>query len=257
MRLITFNARMWNGIDDKADGANVFINRLGLIENVMNRENADIVAFQEITECMLPIMEKIMPNYHFLGHGRNFDYGGEGLYIAVNKNTSRVLALNTFWIAPNTCDPLSKFADQSICPRICVSVKILDKATKRVYLVYNVHLDHGGKEARKKGLECVLKMISSETEKRQIPICLLGDFNEKPNSEVYAMCCAYKKIKLIDITKDIDCTFHKYGKLNSKIDYIFLSHELAENMKRVGILNDCSGGIYLSDHYPITAEIKL
>ena len=62
---------------------------------------------------------------------------------------------------------------------------------------------------------------------------------------------------LRDVTKNIPFTFHGYGTVQEKIDYIYLSGSLAAKVDTVEVWDDEKAGIYLSDHYPVcvTAEI--
>jgi len=62
-------------------------------------------------------------------------------------------------------------------------------------------------------------------------------------------------VGLVDTTESIPTTFHDYGNRDIKIDYIFATKELAEQVSAVGAWDDCHAGIYLSDHYPIFIEV--
>ncbi len=42
-----------------------------------------------------------------------------------------------------------------------------------------------------------------------------------------------------------------------KIDYIFVSEDIVKAVEKVDIWDTCFNGIYLSDHYPVYADIDL
>ena len=74
------------------------------------------------------------------------------------------------------------------------------------------------------------------------------------------MCSEHGAPALIDVTAELELTNHDFGKLltesPSKIDYIFVSPELADAHVKTEAWEDCHEGIYLSDHYPVCAEFE-
>ena len=69
------------------------------------------------------------------------------------------------------------------------------------------------------------------------------------------MCDSYDGIK--DITSHIPVTFQNFGKCEQKLDYMYVSHTLAESVTRVGIWDDELNGIYISDHYPVFGDFEI
>lgn len=256
LKAVTFNLRCsWKG-----DGVNSFVHRAGLIWEKLKEESPDVIAFQEVVPESLELLKLLMPGYVFLGQGREVRFGGEGLYTAVKNSTVSPVGFDTFWIAPDPFDPKSKFEDQSNCPRICVAALLRHLATGRLFYVYNVHLDHVGCQARIKGMDCVLKRMAKDAEKRNAPALLMGDFNDTPDSVVVRRCSFFKDVPLVDATKNIPCTFHNFGRDNSgieKIDYIFHTKDLCGRVTGISAWKDVLNGIYLSDHYPVCVNLDL
>ncbi len=253
LKIVTFNVRCtW----DWKDG---FVNRMGLIYDKVLKEEPDVVAFQEVTEQILEGLKRIMPNYLFVGHGREPDYTGEGLYTAINTDTLKLVGLETFWIAPNPYDKQSKFSDQSPFPRICIATALFHPASKTEFRVYNVHLDHEGSIAMSEGIRCVLQKVQEQSQRYPMAAVVLGDFNEKPNGPVYRVCEEWETPKMFDITNAMQGTFHDYGKRipNDKIDYILVTDEWKDRVIEVSLWDDKLNGHFLSDHYPISAWIQL
>ncbi len=253
MKIVTFNVRcQW----DK-DGINSFIHRIGLIYDKIGLENPDVIAFQEMTAKHLDVLKKLLPEYEFFGSGRLADYSSEGLYTAYKKERYLSVKNRIFWISDTPEVPESKFACQSIFPRICIETKLFDKNSKKCVNVYNVHLDHRGLEAgekedaRTKGLECVFNQTTGDC-----PAVVLGDFNAKPEHYSLSLC---NKYGFIDVTDNLTVTFHNYGNPEKfmKIDYILVSKELKDKVSPAYIWDDMKNGIYLSDHYPVACEIDL
>ncbi len=257
MKIVTFNVRCtWDGPDS-------FLSRMGLIYEKINREKPDVVGFQEVTPQILDALKCIMPGYVFVGHGRNADLGGEGLYTAVREETTQVVNSDTFWIAPDPEDALSKFADQSTCPRICVAAQLRHRESGKKMRVYNLHLDHVGKMARADGMACVLNRLAAANARKPLPAIVLGDFNALPQEDAMRVCRGWSTPALTDVTAELPGTFHNYGryaqagKPDEKIDYIFLTEELNAAQAKVAMWTEALNGHWLSDHYPVCAELEM
>ncbi len=255
LKIVTFNVRCnWDWLDG-------FVSRMGLIYDKLQKEAPDVVAFQEVTPQILEGLKHIMPDYLFLGHGRNADYTGEGLYTAINTATLQLIGMETFWIAPDPYDKSSRFCDQSGCPRICVAVTLYHPERNMEFRVYNVHLDHKGDIAITEGMTCVLNNIRDNTRRRPMPTVLLGDFNTEPDSDAVKACADWAEPTLFDVTATLPGTFHEYGEReknglpNKKIDYIWLTQELKNTVQAVTLWEDALNGHRLSDHYPVCVTL--
>ncbi|WP_135555829.1 endonuclease/exonuclease/phosphatase family protein [Paenibacillus cymbidii] len=256
MYIVTFNLRgSWAG-----DGINAFRHRAGEILDKIDQEAPDIMAFQEVSPHIRQYLERHLPEYNFVGHGRNADLGGEALAIAVRKSTTVLLSSSVFWLSPTPKVPGSRFADQSECPRIVVSALLADKQSGLKLYVYNVHLDHIGEGARVAGIKQLMEQIDSDRQFLKAPTFVLGDFNADPDSATIRYC---KSLGFADLAPAGEATFHNFGRGDGddgrfvKIDYIF-ADAAARQYKSEGFLwTDCSDGIYLSDHYPVAAKVDL
>lgn len=85
----------------------------------------------------------------------------------------------------------------------------------------------------------------------------MGDFNAEPSAPELAALqkdgCAQR-----DAAAAVPLTFHGYGlgcEPQQKIDYLFTSPELRVLACRAW--TDEENGVYLSDHYPLCAELAL
>ncbi len=252
MKIVSFNLRcLYDG-----DGINSFIHRGGFIFDKIQKEKPDIIAFQEVTEANLIILERLLPEYLFVGQFRGENYDGEGLYTAVCKESCQLLGFESIWISPSPYVPGSKFSGQSPwCPRVCVETKIRHKASGQEFRVYNLHLDHMAEELRIAGMKCVFDFVEMFQSRDGLPIVILGDFNAEPEEKTIALCDDYPGIQ--DVTKHIAASFHDFGKQKIKIDYIYLSDMLKEQVTAVTSWEDVHEGIYLSDHYPICVELNV
>lgn len=247
MKLVTFNLRV--SVD--VDGINCFPHRMGIIYQKIRAERPDIIAFQEVRPDQLECLEMMMPEYTLVGQGREVDYSGEGLYVAVRRESIQLLAFDSFWLSPEPYTPGSRFEHQSQFLRMCNVLRVRRRDTGSVFYVYNLHLDHKSDEAKVDGIQVVLDHLKGMAEKNPHPAVIMGDFNAMPDSEPVKICDSFEAVPMVNVTEDIPCSFHNYGRGAAKIDHIYVTKSFQASVIEVGIWDDAQHGIYLSDHYPI------
>ena len=59
------------------------------------------------------------------------------------------------------------------------------------------------------------------------------------------------------MTTEIPVTYHGYGTDAQKIDYIYVSEDITSAVNAVGAWETSFNGIYLSDHYPVFADVDM
>ncbi len=251
MKLCSYNLRY----DNPDDGINRFALRRDYILKTFLPYAPEIVGFQEVLPHMRDWLNGELKGYTIVGTGREADFTGECNPIAFRSDKFLLMALDTFWLSDAPRIPGSRFStDQSICPRICTAAVLLERGTTRRLRVYNTHLDHEGGQARCQGIRLILERITSDDAIYPgVPVVLMGDFNATPDSKVYAML---NRTRLADTTAALGGTFHGFHpeKGTEKIDYIFTDAGWDPTASQA--LTDHENGIYLSDHYPVMAEIS-
>lgn len=250
MKIVTWNVRyLWQG-----DGINSFIHRMGMINDKILTEKPDVIAFQEITEPIYKALRQMMNDYTFVGHYRDADYKGEGLFVAIKNDSVDLIGTETIWLSPTPYVPGSMFEGQSLCPRICNMAHIRHKDSGKLMRIYNVHLDYMLDRVQTDSIKCLFDYIEQNNNKIEYPYVILGDFNATPDSNAITMCNDNSDIT--DLTKDIPVSFHEFKESKVKIDYIFASKEISGSAGDVVAWKDENDGIYLSDHYPICSEFE-
>ena len=253
-KIITFNMR----VDSPIDGKNTFSKRKNSINAFLKEHQPDILCCQELTPAMAAGIMPELPGYYFIGSGRESDFSGEQCSISYKNDKFRLIRAENFWLSDTPDKEGSRYKYQSKHPRICTVLWLAfttGKCKGKLLRVYNTHLDHEEEYARIKGISLILQHMEAPENRPELPTILTGDFNAKPGSEPLKIIDQTVRPKLVDITRDIPCTFHGYGKKQMKIDYIFTDKNTAKHVKCVGI---CHGnredeGLYLSDHYPVEA----
>lgn len=253
MNIITANITCnWNNFIT----VNTVMIHAGMLYEKIKNEKPDVIGFQEVVPESLEFLKTACPDYDFYGLFRTEDFDGEGLYTAIRKDTYDVTAFEGFWLSPTPYVPGSRFPEQSTCPRVCIVTDLRNKKTGERMRIFNVHLDHISDNARKLGMECVLTFMEDYHKKNPMSVVLLGDFNAGPDTLVIDCCKRFKPIKLVELTEELPFTFHDFGTRQLKIDYIFVSEDLAKRKVRSYLWDDEKHGIYLSDHYPVGVTLQ-
>ena len=257
IKIMTFNIR--SAICE--DGINDFRYRAPKIRKLIAEKDPDIICFQEVVETSREWIIDNLSDYYMVGCGRNADHMGEQLVIAYKKRDLYLIACETRTLSftPNEFGTRYEAIGQSEYPRIYVKAFFKHKNVANPFFVYNVHTDHlsDGGQVRILEVSQVLRDILSDNEN----FVLTGDFNACPDTAEMQMLIACRDRNIIWATKDKTSTYHEYGKFEPEtgdhlIDYIF-----TDGRNRVidkEIIEDIpENGVYLSDHYPLTAVLEM
>ena len=255
IKAVTFNLRM----NTLYDGSQYFFNRSPHILKKIKEERPDVIGFQEATREIHEWLLANLTEYTLVGIGRNADFSGEANPVAFLKDKFELFGMNQFWLSPTPEVPGSRYEHQSKCPRVMVSVKLREKQSGEVFRFYNTHLDHIDAEARLLGIRQILDEINSDYQKSPYPIILTGDMNAEPDEISMKAIKEMTEPKLVDSTGKVLHTFHGYHggspyETGSKIDYIYTN--LVDKAIDCDVWDDIYDGLYLSDHYPISAELN-
>ena len=155
LSLMTYNIRY----DNPSDGENAWPNRKGELVGLIKFYNPSIFGTQEGLPHQIEYINDTMPNYEFIGEGR--DGNGKGEYSAIfyQKNRFEVIETDTFWLSL-TPDKPSKNWD-AVLPRICTYALLKEKETGVLFWVFNTHFDHIGQQSRLQSVAIILKRINS------------------------------------------------------------------------------------------------
>ncbi len=250
MKLVTFNIRC----DYGQDGRNDFRNRKRLIIDKIEKEQPDLICFQEVLPHVAVWLKETLTDYYVIGCGRDEHLENEQMSIAYKKLKFNLLGLEMFWLSETPAVPGSRYQDQSDCPRICTQGLFQNSETKDLFRLYNTHLDHIGSGARALGLGQILSKMKKDAAADNLPAILTGDFNALPDSPEMKLLEEYPQY--LDLTSGISGTFHDFGRLKEpeKIDYVIAQD--CFHLISAESWEDNEGGVYLSDHYPICVKIN-
>ena len=255
LKIMTYNIRL----DIASDGENAWPNRKDFFTSQIQFYSPDIFGVQEATPNQVVDIAAALPDYDKFGIGREAEGKGEACTIYYKKNRFKIEQSNTFWLS-ETPNIVSKGWDAA-CNRICTYALFKDLKTKKLFWVFNTHLDHIGNEARVKGVQLILSKIK-EVNTKEYPVIFMGDFNSEPNTPQII-----EIRKVMDDTKDVskEKPFGPSGTFNDfnhkepvtlLIDYIFISKNNSFKVLKHAVLSDSKDLKYPSDHLPVYIEIN-
>lgn len=257
---MTFNLRL----NVTSDGDNAWPNRSKQVISLFQRYSPLVLGTQEVLQDMLRDLEAGLPDYKWIGEGREGGQKGEYNTIFYKADELKLLSHGQFWLSEQPDRPGLRSWD-SACPRICVWAHFESKSDpNKRFKLFNTHLDHISVQAQEEGIKLVLRTMEEHYRAEPVPMILMGDFNSSPTDPALRLLRNHgdgSLPALIDCFADIETppgrTFHNFhgGEEGEPIDYIFVSKEIGRQSTTV--IRDSEEGRYPSDHYPVAAAISL
>ena len=255
IKAMTYNIRL--NVD--SDGINSWVNRKDYFLSQIQFYEPDVLGLQEVTPGQLTEIAAFLKDYSYVGKGRDENNQGESSNIFFKKDRFNIKDSGTFWLS-ETPDKVSKGWDAAI-NRVCTYVLLQDKTKKKLFWVFNTHLDHMGEMARTKGILLIMQKMKM-LNKTNLPVIFMGDFNSEPGTErIKALKNEMLDTRDISIQKPFgpDGTFNgfKHNEAVTKlIDYIFISKNSPFVVQKYAVLSDSKDLKYPSDHLPVYVDIK-
>lgn len=257
--VMSFNVRYGTA----KDGADAWPLRRGMLFDLIRRQNADLIGLQEALGFQIDEIIAASPAYAVVGVGRD-DGRDEGEFAAIlfRKDRFRVAEAGTFWLSDSPTVPGSTSWGNRIT-RICTWARFVDKDGRGVYH-YNVHLDHQSQPSRERSTV----LLRGRIDTRQVaadPVIVTGDFNVGEANPAIATLTAPKEapafvdtFRVLHPDADDAGTFSGFEFGNTgrdKIDYVLV--QPGTEVLEAGIDRFSRDNRYPSDHFPVTARIRL
>ena len=266
VKVMSFNIRYGSA----KDGENHWEKRKTLVAETIKAFSPDLLGTQETLGFQKQFLDAHLPAYTSIGVGRD-DGGQAGEMTAIFFRTERFERLEEghFWLSETSEVVGSKSWDSSL-PRICSWIKLRDRQNDgQPILFVNTHFDHRGVEARKESAKLLRVKID---ELGQGLACIVtGDVIASPESEPHRILFAGPtdspagSILLTDTfakthpdAANRGATFSGFRPnvlKGTRIDWIGVSKQW--QIEAAEIDRTDYDGQTPSDHYPITATLKL
>ena len=227
-----------------------------VVQNIRNN-NPDSFGLQEATPEWIDAVAAAMPDYAYVGVGRDIGGGGEASPVFYKKDKFELIDSGTFWLSKTPERPSRGW--DAMFNRICTYVVLKDKETNFIYAHFNAHFDHMGVIARLESVAVVSDKISRIC--NTFPVVFTGDLNDPEGGEMYnrVLETGLRDTKYLAETADGETTFHGYSDLVAKekpIDFIFVS-AMATKVSTYKVDTTKYDGEYASDHHPVISEMTL
>lgn len=238
INVATFNIRNSNP-GDVAKG-NGWDQRCPVVCQLIQFHEFDIFGTQEVKKNQLDDMLKAMPEYAYIGVGRDDGKDkGEFEPIMYRKDRFALLKSGDFWLSTITDRPNKGW--DAMFPRICTWGEFKLKDGGKRFWLFNLHMDHKGVVARSESAKLVLERI--KTMCGNDPVILMGDFNVDQHNEAYLLLNTSGIMKDVydnaEMKYALNGTFNNFNPnliTNTRIDHIFVSKQFKP--LRYGILTD-------------------
>jgi endonuclease/exonuclease/phosphatase family metal-dependent hydrolase len=264
VKVVSFNLR--HGAAD--DGDDSWSNRRELTLSVIQDLDADLIGMQEALFFQLEEIDAELAGYARIGVGRN-DAEESGEFSAIYYRTARfdVADSGTFWFS-DTPDAIGSTSFGNTIPRICTWGHFVESDTGYGLFVYNVHLDHQSQASRE--LSTALLMQRASQRGAPDPLLVTGDFNAGEDNLATLFMKGLETVEeqenplpLLDSFRVLHPDEPMVGTAHgfdgntegAKIDYVFV--EPGHTVLSAEILHTNDDGRYPSDHFPVTATVRL
>ncbi|MFO0929755.1 MAG: endonuclease/exonuclease/phosphatase family protein [Gemmataceae bacterium] len=253
VRLGSFNIRF----DNPADGPDAWEHRREQVVDVIQRQCPDVLAVQECLPHQAAFLRDRLPEFAFVGVGRDDGVRGEMVPLFVRRDRFEVVTEGHFWLSDTPHLPGSRSWGNSV-PRMTSWAALRSVAVPGQMLwAFSTHFDHRSIEARQRAAALMRRWVDALGERQ--PVVVLGDLNAEPGSpELAPLFGPPSPTRLIDLLASLpEGTHHHFtGRpLGRRIDWLLATFHVMP--RAVQIDRTASAGRYPSDHFPVFAEVEL
>jgi endonuclease/exonuclease/phosphatase family metal-dependent hydrolase len=266
LAVMTFNIRYGTA----NDGENRWTNRRDMLFALLRTENPDLIGLQEALRFQIDEILAAVPGYAAVGVGRD-DGKAAGEMSAILFRTTRfhAAASGTFWFSDTPEVPGSKSWGNRIT-RIASWARFVDR-DGTAFTHYNLHLDHESQPSREKSTMLLLQRITARPVASE-PVIVTGDFNAGESNAALHVLVGQAAVPasgaplppFIDTFRAVHRDEKEVGTFSNfvfgqtsgeKIDYVLV--QPGTTVLEAAIVRTGEGRRYPSDHFPVTARIRL
>jgi endonuclease/exonuclease/phosphatase family metal-dependent hydrolase len=219
----------------------------------------DVIGTQEGVYQQLKDIAADLPEYRWIGTGR--DGGSRGEFMAIFYRPERLepLEFDHFWLS-DTPEVIASTTWGNSNRRMVTWVKFRDRANDVDFYFINTHFDHQVQLAREKSAQLLLDRVAKLNTRR--PIILVGDFNatagKNPAYDTLVGEGRFQDTWLSAKTRGPEIsTFHNYNGARpgqARIDWILTRGNVA--CLSTEVVTFAQQGQYPSDHFPVVARLR-
>jgi endonuclease/exonuclease/phosphatase family metal-dependent hydrolase len=234
--------------------------RRPLMREVIRQLGPDVFGTQEGLYPQLKDLAADLPEYDWIGTGRDGGSRGEFMAVFYRKERFEPLAFDHFWLS-DTPEVIGSSTWGNSNRRMVTWVKLLDRRTQREFYFWNTHFDHQVQTARVKSARLLRERVAALN--TTLPLILTGDFNAAGGTNE-----AYKILTAGDFFTDTWMTakerrgeglnsfnsFKAVGRDGIRIDWILTRGDISADSTE--IVTFSRDGQFPSDHCPVVAKLR-
>ncbi len=259
LSVISFNIRY----DNPGDGINSWDNRKSIAFSFLDKEKPDVIGFQEVLPRQLKHLQEHLKGYTSVAAGReDGKEAGEMTPIFFKKDKFELISSSHFWLS-NTPDIAGSKNWGTHFPRIVTWVQLRNIENGYIFYVFNTHFSHISSFARNESSVLLLDKIQLLA--GDAPVVVTGDFNATFNQDAYQTLTDHWinhsplwDSRFENLTTDSE-TITTFNGFSENTEKIIIDHILVNGMFLVQSFRTFpikEGDTFISDHYPIKAELS-
>lgn len=256
LKVMTYNLRYAS-----TNKPNAWPDRRPIMKECLAKSDPDIFGTQEGVYYQLKELNSDLPQYTWIGTGRDGGSRGEFMAIFYKHDRFEPLEYDHFWLS-DTPEVIASTTWGNSNRRMVTWVRFKDKKTDAEFYLVNTHFDHQIQLAREKAAELLVSRVKKL--KTDLPLIVMGDFNAKGGAnKAYDILTADNWLTDTWNTAkekrgEIVATFNNFKAAipgDNRIDWILTRNIPAPAW--IEIVTFQKDGQYPSDHFPVVTEITL
>jgi len=256
LTVVTFNLRYAS-----ATPPNAWPQRRPVMNACLAAMAPDLIGTQEGVYAQLKDLADDLPDYAWIGTGRDGGSRGEFMAIFYRRARFEPVEFDHFWLS-DTPEVIGSSTWGNTNRRMVTWVRFRDRPSGTEFYFWNTHLDHALQPAREKAAALIKDRIAAL--KTPLPLLLVGDFNAVAgNNPAYDTLVKDAGLQdTWDLARD-----RRNGQFNSfhnfrgpqpggqRIDWILVRGRA--DVAASEIVTFQQNGQYPSDHFPVLARLTL
>jgi endonuclease/exonuclease/phosphatase family metal-dependent hydrolase len=253
--VMTFNLRYAS-----PNPPNAWPQRRPVVKACLEKTAPDLIGTQEGLYSQLKDIAADLPDYTWIGLGR--EGGSRGEFMAVFYRHARFepLEYDHFWLS-DTPNIVASSTWGNTVRRMVTWVRFRDRHADKEFFFWNTHLDHQVQGAREKAASLIRDRVDAL--KARQPILLVGDFNAvagvNPAYEILVNPNGFADTWTLarDRRQDNLNSFHNFQGPKTggqRIDWILCRGDFT--VLSTEIVTYSQDGQYPSDHFPVLAILQ-
>lgn len=256
LRVMTFNLRYAS-----PKPPNSWPERRPVMRSCIRRVAPDLIGTQEGLYDQLKDMASDLPEYEWIGLGREGGSRGEFMAVFYLRTRFKPLAFDHFWLS-DTPAVVGSSTWGNTNRRMVTWVRLRERPSGREFYFWNTHLDNDIEAARQKGAALIVERVNQL--KTDLPVILTGDFNSVAGAskayEILVQNGGFADTWLLAREHENEkmSSFHGFKQpveRAERIDWILTRGPVTAD--KSSIITYTENGQPPSDHFPVVAWLVL